>query len=323
MSLEQIQAYMEAAGVGKIKPSGDNLIGTCPFHEDTHRSFSVNVHTGQFCCFAGSCGEQGGLFAFLVKGCGYTAKKAQGIAEEYADSFEGKGTEAGWQTEFPAWADRRRSAETQEVIQEKLLGLYDFCPKYMRENRGFLKETLRRWEVGYDFETERVTFPVRDEDGHFIGLSKRTTKNEDPKYLHLGFKRSRVLYGEFFVPQAARRVWVAEGQIDALALWQMGVNYPVSTMSAKVGKRQIERLRRYAKVVLAYDADLDGRVATKKIGDALIEAGHREVYVARSYPEGVKDPGDLLQSEPEEVRRFIAALEPYDHVRLDWASSRW
>ncbi len=320
MSTEQITQYLELAGVGLIKPSGDNLIGICPFHEDTHRSFSMNAYTGQWVCFSESCGEYGGLFSFLVKGCGYPSTKAKEIVGEW-DDFYGKGTPEGWDVDFPTWADRRRMDDTQEPIAEKLLGLYDFCPRYMKQ-REFKKETLRRWEIGFDFETERVTFPVRDEVGNLIGISKRTTRNEDPKYLHLGFKRSRVLYGEFFCPHNAV-IWTSEGQTDALALWQMGVPYPTSTMSAQVGKRQIKRLGRYSKVVMAFDLDSDGISAAQKVGGVLLEAGHRQVYVARKYPKGVKDPAQLLEKgSAAEVARFIGTLESFDLVRLEWSSKR-
>jgi len=319
MSAKQIQGFLEEAGVGKIKPSGENLIGTCPFHDDTHRSFSMNVETGQWLCFSESCGEQGGLVAFLVKGCGWSFDKAKELAGEWWQHAEGIGTEDGWDVDFPSWAERRRlPEERQQALDERLLGLYDFCPRYMTEERGFRREVLRRWEVGYDFETERVTFAVRDATGDLIGFSKRTTKKgEDPKYLHLGFKRSRVLYGEVFVPGTAE-VWVTEGQVDCMALYQMGVTCPTSTLSAKVGRWQIRALSKYPRVVLAYDHDADGMVATLKVGDALMEMGHREVYVARTYPDGVKDPGDLLKKGDEAKRKFIGTLESYDLVRLDW-----
>lgn len=318
VSIEQVQRFMEMAGAGKIKPSGDNLIGTCPFHNDTHRSFSMNVYTGQFCCFSESCGMQGGLLAFLIKGCGFSFEKAKDYADEWS-TWEGKGTEAGWETEFPSWEQRRRGGESQEPIPERLLGLYDFCPKYMTKKRGFFREVLQRWEIGYDFELDRVTFAVRDEHGNLIGFSKRATRSGvDPKYLHLGFKRSQVLYGEFFVPQTSREVWVTEGQIDALALWQMGIPYPVSTMSAKVGQRQINRLARYSRVVLAFDDDEDGRSAARKVGDHLLENGHRHVYVARQFGR-FKDPGEILEKGTvRRIYRFTAAREPYDLVRLDW-----
>lgn len=314
MSAEQIQQYLEMAGAGMIKPSGDNLIATCPFHADTHRSFSMNTETGQWCCFSQSCGEQGSLLTFLMQGCGYSFEKAKDIADTWSE-WEGAGE--AWE-EWPEFGHRRENAaDKQSSIQEALLGLYDFCPRYMTNVRKFTKPTLRRWEIGYDSETERVTLPVRDERGELLGFSKRTTKNEDPKYLHLGFKRSRVLYGEFFCPKDAE-VWVAEGQLDALALYEMGVQYPVSTMSAKVGQRQIQRLALYPRVVLAFDADSDGRGAAEKVGGALVESGHREVYVARNFGR-YKDPADILgKGTDKRRRRFLSKIEPFDLVRLEW-----
>lgn len=308
--------FMELAGCRNIKWSGDNRISCCPFHPDTRRSFSMNGKTGQWTCFSESCGVKGGLKKFLIDGCGYTREAAEKVAGEWGD-WEGKGDENGW-PKWAEWDSRQEEVIDQEKVEEKWLGLYDFCPRYMRE-RGFRKDTLRRWEIGYDSEADRVTFPVRDERGALLGFSKRTTDaGVEPKYLHLGFKRSRVLYGEFFAPPDAT-IWVSEGQVDALALWQMGVKYPTSTMSARVGPRQIERLSAYPSVVLAFDDDADGRSASRRVGDKLVEAGHRHVYIARSFG-GHKDPGEVLErGTAEEANLLKTQLEPYEVVRLGWA----
>lgn len=317
MNTDVIQQFMEQAGVGMIKPSGDNLIGTCPFHDDKRRSFSMNAQTGQFICFSANCGEQGNLYSFLVRGCGYSEKRAQEISGEWQERADVEGSD--WEVDMPTWGERRREQkDEQPQVEESMLGLYDFCPKYMTQKRGFTKATLRRWEIGYDYETERVTIPVRDHLGNLVGISKRTIhRNVDPSYLHLGFKRSRLLYGEFFCPKDAE-VWPTEGQFDALALWQLGVPYPVSTMSARIGDSQIKRLKRYPSVVLAFDNDRDGIKAAMRVGDALIEAGHPSVYVARNYGDA-KDAAELLRKgEVKAQRRFTSTREPYDLVRLEW-----
>lgn len=311
---DQIRQFLEEAGCRLVKPSGDNLIATCPFHDDTRRSFSMNSKTGQWTCFSESCGRSGGLKWFLVDGCGYSRDVAAKLAEEWSE-WEGKGGEDGW-PRWPGWEERDEEGVEHETVMERLLGLYDFCPRYMRE-RGFSRSTLWRWEVGYDSEADRVTLPVRDETGRLVGFSKRSTTGAEPKYLHLGFKRSKVLYGEFFCPSdAGVQVWVCEGQMDALALWQMGVKYPVATMSARVGPLQVARISRYPRVVLAFDNDADGRSAARRVGDKLIEAGHREVFVAREFG-GLKDPGEVMEVG-RGVREFIDGLEPYELVRLGW-----
>lgn len=45
--------------------SGDELTGLCPFHQDGKRSFSANIKTGLWHCFAED--EGGDFFSFYAK----------------------------------------------------------------------------------------------------------------------------------------------------------------------------------------------------------------------------------------------------------------
>ena len=55
-----MQGYLEIyrTYVKNIKVQGDQANGLCPFHEDKNPSFSFNIETGNWKCFAG-CGEGG------------------------------------------------------------------------------------------------------------------------------------------------------------------------------------------------------------------------------------------------------------------------
>jgi hypothetical protein len=48
--------------VEKLTRQGEQAIGLCPFHDDHHPSFSLNVRTGQWICFA--CGRDGNWNTF-------------------------------------------------------------------------------------------------------------------------------------------------------------------------------------------------------------------------------------------------------------------
>ena len=49
----------------RLKRSGKNWTGLCPFHSDKNPSFSVNPERGFYKCF--SCQESGDLFTFVGK----------------------------------------------------------------------------------------------------------------------------------------------------------------------------------------------------------------------------------------------------------------
>jgi DNA primase len=47
----------------QLRPSGSNLVGLCPFHEDRIPSFAVYPATGTFHCYG--CGKHGDVISFL------------------------------------------------------------------------------------------------------------------------------------------------------------------------------------------------------------------------------------------------------------------
>src|SRR6185437_672899 len=47
----------------ELKPSGSNLTGLCPFHEEKVPSFTVYPNTGKFHCYG--CGKHGDVINFL------------------------------------------------------------------------------------------------------------------------------------------------------------------------------------------------------------------------------------------------------------------
>lgn len=334
---DQIREWMSEAGCQGIKPSGDNLIATCPFNADDpfvhaskknmvgpYRSFSMNADTGQFICFSESCGEHGGLVKFLVNALGMTFERATQQAQEFGVFEEFSGSTPEWDTEFPSWEDRRRRREPEEEspFPDYQLGLYDFCPRYLLR-RGFRKDVLRQWEIGWDVERRQVVIPVRDGKGKLIGVSRRKSDDEafGAKYLHMEFKRNRHVYGAHLA-KGARAVWVGEGQLDAVALGQLGLpsqHRPVSTMGSRVGPTQIKLLSRYPLVVLAFDGDVSGLKATLKTGDGLAQYGTQTLVTNLwGLRKRYKDPADLLKAPTRVVERFIEDLEPYDSFMLRW-----
>ena len=60
--------------IKKAKKSGDNIVGLCPFHQDSKPSFSVSLNNGLYKCFA--CGKEGNPTTFLEETLGISSKEA-------------------------------------------------------------------------------------------------------------------------------------------------------------------------------------------------------------------------------------------------------
>lgn len=316
---DRVRAWLEQAGCRDIRlGASDNLVSTCPFHEvKDGTQFSININSGAYCCFSGKCGVGGNIITFLVRALDWSWQKAIWAAEQFRFVTEFKNEEL-----IPFEERNRHGRPAREkIVDEALLGLYEFCPKYMLR-RGFTKDTLRKWEIGYDVGIERVTIPVRNEFGQLVGFSKRGIFDfQKPKYLHLDFPKGEYLYGLCFHGKGYRKrpVWVTEGQLDTIALDQLG-RVSVSTMGTRISKTQVQLMAKFGTVILALDnpeVDEDGRKTILRVGDDLLALKAPGSIFVPEYPKGCKDAADVLQKATKaETKEFVTNLYPYEDWRL-------
>lgn len=335
---DRIKGYLVAAGCKGIHltsgQNGPQFVSTCPFHTvKDGKQFAMGAETGLYLCYSARCGASGNLLSFLIDALDMDPIRA---SREYASLEIRSALDEGGQDDddgIVAFEDRRRKApeqpETDADKNRKLQVIWGSrCPKYM-EDRGFSKRTLKRWGIGFDRENNRVTIPVYDAQGTLAGFSKRAVLAKDsPKYLHLGFSKSTILYGQNFA-KGEKIAVVSEGQLDTLAVAQhieekavQGI-IPVATMGSKVGPRQVSALARFDKVILAFDnfsVDEDGYKTTYNVGNLLLpRMGPDSVYVGR-YIRNHKDPGEMLEKGDHEALGSLIDLGlavPFDILDLD------
>jgi DNA primase len=179
----------------------------------------------------------------------------------------------------------------------------------------------------YDKFRARVIFPIRDQNGHAVGLGGRLLEGDGPKYLNSPatplFDKSRTLYlidkAKGPIRKSGQAV-IVEGYTDALMAHQAGFDNVVASLGTALTPGQVALLTRYAsRVVLAYDVDAAG----EKAGDAGMSAlvgligdlqrdtsgvKLEDVRVAR-LPEG-KDPDDVVRESPDVWEAAIGKAKP-------------
>ena len=217
----------------RLKKSGRNYVGLCPFHNDKSPSLSVSQEKQIYKCF--SCGEAGNVITFVMKykkltfqeAAKYLADKA-GIPLEMGNSRESQitkkkdllykvNTEAAryyfynLQKTSTAKDYFLKRGIKEEVIKRFGLG---YAPDgwhnlimYLRK-KGFNDNLLL--EAGliskseksgntYDRFRNRVMFPVFDVRGKVIGFGGRVLDDSKPKYLNspetVVFHKGTNLYG--------------------------------------------------------------------------------------------------------------------------------
>ncbi len=259
-------------------------LGFCPLHDNKHTpALVIHLEQGAWRCMAG-CGRSPDLAVLLAQAQDRDARDVrrdllQGLASD-PDSLE------------TALADRNHEP-TEAQWQEPLFYERGRTSKYMLR-RGFTLETLARWEIGWDPETQSDVIPVRFQ-GELVGLIRRPHSGKPAKYVtSWGFVKSDYLLGWDLI-DSERCVTVVEGPLDAAWLDQHG-RRAVALMGSSISDQQADLLaRRFERVTLALDADNPGRVGTL---EALRHPFLRRLWVdVLPIPAGHKDVGDCSLEE--------------------------
>src|SRR5512138_827105 len=135
------------AGV-KLRHSGRNYTGFCPFHDNKHTpAFVVWPETGTWRCF-GQCNEGGDIFKFVMKKEGLDFKEALAkLADRAGIKLESFQRETPQQKE--AHEHLRTILEDAVVFYRSHLFKDREVLNYLREKRGLSDATIESFGLGY------------------------------------------------------------------------------------------------------------------------------------------------------------------------------
>jgi DNA primase len=358
----------------QLKKAGTTLKGLCPFHGEKTPSFVVTPARDTWHCFG--CSKHGDIFTFVMErdSVGFPEAlkslaaragveldertKAEDLRNarlrgvlESAVAFYHAVLMKSKQGE-PALAYLRGRGFTDEIIEKHQLGWapggWDSLARQLASKRQVHPQDLldtglasprQRGGGVYDRFRERVIFPIRDTNGHAVGLGGRILgkegedgKDTGPKYLNSPatslFDKSRTLYLIDRAKSAIRKTGqavIVEGYTDALMAHQAGFENVVASLGTALTPQQVALITRYAKrIALAYDVDAAGEKAGTFGATALEELIRQlasdetgveldDVRVVR-LPEG-KDPDEVMRDTPDEWREEVRTARPIvDHL---------
>lgn len=162
--------------------------------------------------------------------------------------------------------------------------------------RGLSLEACRKYgvHVGKLGNDIVIAMDYRDDTGNLIAQKCRTV---DKRFTFLGNGRDVGLFGQHLWGSKGRFVVVTEGELDAVSLAQvLDLRWPVVSLpnGAQSAKKAIakamEWLLGYEEIVLAFDADEPGRLATAEAA-AMFPPGRVKVA---EMPAGCKDANEAL-----------------------------
>lgn len=267
-----------------VRVRGDEYGILCPWHTDKSPSLYINLTTDKAHCFAG-----------CFKGTAKDAiKKLLGrVPNKLSDAFEFHSTPFVW----------RPSVE----------GGTDWDGKAYLYSRGFTDSTIWSWEIGYNKGRRVITIPIRKRDGRLVGtISRHVDPGVQPKYIYsTGLKVSTLLFGTHkFEPFPSPVVYVVEGSLDCIWMWQCGFRSTVALLGLNLSPVQEKILQRLGStIVLALDNDSPGQGAISTIASKLARSG-QDVYVLPLL-EGRKD---VQEHSPSELHEVVSNKIPF----LSW-----
>lgn len=299
------------------KRGGSYWMIQCPFHgggEEKTPSCSVSTEKPVFHCF--SCLESGHLSRLLRQlGMSNTAAKQ-------AISMAGLNSPSQKAADLISQRYSTNPFRGEFVLDEDILDEYRMAPKPLLE-KGFLKSTLRHFEVGVDRENLRITFPIRNVYGELVGVSGRALVDwTEPRYkiykqelIDRGYgvpedysmdsvKKGVMWHAHMADPflngAVDEAVLVTEGFKACMWSWQAGIKNSVALIGAYLSREHSELIAlSTTDVVLFLDNNPAGLRGTFHAAETLLKRGVR-VHIAR-YPDTREQPDDLDEHEVKEA----------------------
>ncbi|MCL4418315.1 MAG: CHC2 zinc finger domain-containing protein [Actinobacteria bacterium] len=140
------------SGYVNLKKSGKNYLGLCPFHKEKTPSFSVDTRRQLYHCFG--CGEGGDVISFIMK--------VENI--DFVEAAEFLAKKVNYNLQFihagsPEASEKRSRLVELNELARKYYNFVFFKSKKAAParsyliKRGFKKETLQLFEVGFSIDS--------------------------------------------------------------------------------------------------------------------------------------------------------------------------
>ena len=333
----------------KLEKAGSSYKGLCPFHNDSNPSFFVSPSKKICRCMV--CGEGGNAVTILEKLAKISHKEAiNRLAERYQIKLDTKENivvsskkglfqitkyAANFYNYYLTNSLPGKEALkylydrdlTDEIIKTFKIGLAPSGKNTLYlslKDQGYSDSDMLKAGVIvgsdniHDTFTNRIMFPITDEENNIIGFSGRIFyESNDSKYFNSLdnelFKKGRVIYNLFNALDSIRknkRMIIMEGFMDVIASYKADLKECVCLMGTAMTKEHIDIIKKYnCEVILCLDGDDAGQNATYKILDLLQTNGINAYSAILS---DNLDPDEYIKKYGKEQFRDIFEKELID-----------
>jgi len=293
--LGELQRQLHAQDIPllhKMTSTPTDIMIQCPYHkggQERKPSAGIRKSDGVLHCLA--CQETHSLTEVIAHCFGYTDPMVgwRWLQKHFIS--------VGQEQRKPLELDLTRNIPKfrAEYVQEDVLDKFRYLHPYMYK-RGLNDEIIELFDIGYDRDTECITFPVRDIHGNTLFVARRSVKT---KYFNYPSGAEKPLYGIYELHQLDKfpnEVYVCESMLDALTIWVYN-KYAVALngLGNELSIRQLKSLP-CRKIILATDKDEAGKKARLRLRKELNNKIVTELDY-RTYPDHAKDMNDMTREE--------------------------
>ena len=315
--IQELKSQLSANGIelfNTIKQSGNDVMVACPYHKggmERKPSAGIRKSDGQFHCFA--CGETHTLQEVIsycfgwnditgVKGWQWLLKNFAVIDREERkdidlDCIRSVGNHIPVQLRnghidvvehnFNRQDNRKNQGEIEKEIEK-----YNYYHPYMQK-RKLSFDVISLFEIGYDKDTDCITFPQRDKNGNCNFIARRSVRG---KYFNYPEGVDKIVYGIYQLYQYAKfpqEIIICESMLDALYFWSVG-KFAVA-LNGLGTQQQFNELNKLPcrKFILCMDNDSAGRKAAKRIRTKL----KNKIVTEYVLPSNRKDANECTSEE--------------------------
>tara|TARA_B100001113_G_scaffold62430_1_gene47594 strand:- start:3391 stop:5166 length:1776 start_codon:yes stop_codon:yes gene_type:complete len=313
--------------------------------EENNASMKIYEETGTFHCF--TCKETGNAISFLKKHDNldfieaieqlasyigmeipkkerdYTVVKSTNINNRAAEIFYKQLKEEDGKNTISYLKDRGISGETAKFfnlgysnasapsLSEKLSK--EFNQEELNESGLFGKNDNGEF---YDRFRDRLMFPIRNIKGDCIAFGGRLLKEKEnqAKYLNSPetktYKKKYELYGLYEARQTNKRpdsIYVVEGYMDVIGLFQHGVKNAVASSGTAFTQEQLRKILNYTNTIyIVFDGDEAGQKASWRTVENAMPLLREDTRISFISLQEGEDPDSYIKDNGKEAFKSLA-----------------
>lgn len=306
-----VSAYIRSKFPSREPNSAGEIHGTCPFHDDRTKSFSINTSTGVFVCGSTKCGVRGNFFLFY---------KIMENLDSWKTVYE--------QLSKPSLATNinkllnvtKKKKDLTHVINDfpdsqflQEINTIDYL-----EDRGITKRVCDmfglKYGMGGEFDevniSNTIVIPIFDTDGTYRTFQARALTDTGLRWntpIHSPIQY--LLYGGWLTPPRGGYIGVVEGASD---VWNLASHnfYSVGIFTSKASKPQLMKIVGLCKIsnsvpVVMLDGDAcvprkpKNTIDAKKLFNELYALDLKPIWLRLAKDE---DPGGMSEARVNELK---------------------